>query len=339
MINSYLITTEEIESLKSRFDFSFFAGKKVLITGGTGLVGGFLTTAIVECTRDLRSDAPVVTVTTKSKNLQNLIPIINSKNIVICSLDLSNTTPEGNFDTVIHAASPASPKHILSEEYIRLINCNIFENIISNLPNLKNFLFVSAGEVYGSDLPELVSEEYINQSPLKDHRSFYPNAKIQGELLTHKLGDYGISTHIARLFHTYGPGLREYDGRSFSDFFWNVQKNTFPVLRSFGKQVRSFSYLEDSVIGLLLLLSSNVSKPVNIGSDRPISILDFAKKISSLAGLGGEVFFDLSRINEENSPINSIVPDNSLLKSLGWVESIPMRQGITRTLNWLKTLN
>ena len=334
---NFLVSQEEINSMKERFDFNFFSKRNVLITGGTGLVGGFLATTILECTKHLSKEAPKVTVTTKSNNLDNLFQVINFKNLLIRNIDLRNTIPRGDFDTVIHGASPASPKHILSEEDVKSINCNIFYDIHSSFPNLERMLFLSAGEVYGSKLPNLVPEEYKNQNPLQGQRSYYPNAKIEGELLTSNLGDLGISSHIVRLFHTYGPGVREYDGRSFSDFFWAIKRSSLPTLTSFGNQVRSFSYLEDSVIGLLLVLASGVSSPVNVGSSNPISVLDFAKRISNAAGHSGIVSFDASKLEEKNSPIDSIVPNNDLLKSLGWNESVSIDIGIARTLHWLKT--
>jgi nucleoside-diphosphate-sugar epimerase len=82
-----------------------------------------------------------------------------------------------------------------------------------------------------------------------------------------------------------------------------------------------------------------VRGPVNIGSEAGISILEFAKKISYIAGLKGEVQFDFTEKVTKLSPNDVIVPSNSKLSSMGWSQEIDIDLSIERTINWVRSHN
>jgi UDP-glucuronate decarboxylase len=156
-------------------------------------------------------------------------------------------------------------------------------------------LYISSGEIYGSDAPTPVSEEFVGKIDHELPRSAYPLAKIEAEKIGQEICvKYGIDFRIVRLFHSFGPGVRENDGRSFADFLWQCARGKEPILFSKGHDVRSFLYSEDAVAGMLtVFLKDQSTRPINVGSEQAVTILEFAKKVSELSGQKERVTFRL----------------------------------------------
>jgi nucleoside-diphosphate-sugar epimerase len=241
-----------------------------------------------------------------------------------------------DFDILIHAASTASPTKLLSRKSIFNVNTKLLREIRINPSSIEKVLFISTGEVYGSNAPRYVTEGHIGKIDQNSYRANYPEAKLEGEKLTNSLSEVGIYGSVARLFHSFGPGIRADDGRSFADFIYEATSDRPPKLRSLGTQVRSFLYLEDTAVGLFKLLFSNVQGAVNIGSEVEVSIFEFAKKVSLIAGLKGEVQFDFTENQTKLSPNDTILPSNDKLRLMGWSQEIDIDATIERTIFWVR---
>jgi nucleoside-diphosphate-sugar epimerase len=182
-------------------------------------------------------------------------------------------------------------------------------------------------------------ENEVSGAKYDEMRSSYPVSKLKAEEKCKFLYDKnGVNYKIVRLFHTFGPGLRENDGRSFADFLWHAARGVRPVLNSDGKDIRTFLYTLDSVVGLLLLFTSNHKcKTINVGSSFPFSIFEFANRVSYLAGLG-----QLCRIEQNNFKVSNaktVIPDIGNLLSLGWNQIYDLDKTIDMTLHWIKKTN
>lgn len=238
------------------------------------------------------------------------------------------------YDFLIHAASPASPTKYPNLENLLEINAKILHKLVS--AGMQKALFISAGEVYGPNSPSPVREDFIGQIDPSHSRSAYPIAKLEAEKALVELGDkYSIKTNSVRLFHTFGPGVQRNDGRSFADFIWSVTDNRIPKLHSKGQDIRTFLDLRDTVVGLLTILEKGKDKErYNLGGKNPITILDFAKKVSLLSGLKGEIEIIESKKSYIHSPNHTIYPSVSKLENLGWKQEIDLDEMIVRTLSW-----
>lgn len=336
MTSVNLLSEEEIRSISRRFNFESFAEKRVVITGASGLVCGYLTYALIRCTAFLGDAAPKVIAVSKSGKFPNIQALNEHKKLTFLRLDLEKDDLDFDYEILIHGASAASPTARLTREAILNVNCNIMRNLLKNPRLVEKTLFISTGEVYGSGAPAKVNENFVGKLDTSTYRSNYPEAKLSGERLTLSLTDVGVDGKVARLFHSFGPGLRIDDGRSFADFLWSASFGNPPILKTSGTQIRSFMYLEDSIVGLLKVLDSEISTPINVGSEYELSILQFASRVSEIAGLGGEIVFESNDTETVYSPNTIVLPSNELLRSTGWRQQVNVDLGIERTIKWIR---
>ena len=334
-----LLSSTEVESFASRLDLGVFQGKGVLITGGTGMVGSYLVESLCKGLELKKIFPREIRVISGSGDFSSLKHLQGFKFLVFHEKNLFETQGLGRFEFLIHAASPASPTKFSSPEVLRSINVNAFSKLITS--DTERALFISSGEVYGADAPTPVPENYLGTIDANLSRSAYALAKIEGERRGREICvAQGAEFRIGRLFHTFGPGVRKNDGRSFADFLWQSVEGKKPILKSAGGDVRTFLYSLDAVVGLLqILLQDKLTNPINIGSEKPFTILDFATQISTRAGLFGETEMVISDDNYTHSPNHVIIPDTNRLKSLGWRQEIDLEESIDKTLAWIKAQN
>jgi nucleoside-diphosphate-sugar epimerase len=247
---------------------------------------------------------------------------------------LLGVTPMLGYDFLIHAASPASPTKYPDVEFLTEINATILQKLISS--GMQKVLLISAGEVYGPNAPLQVSENFVGKIDDNNSRSAYPIAKLAAENILLELGSrHSVETNSVRLFHTFGPGVKRNDGRSFADFIWSATDNRVPKLISKGQDVRTFLYLRDTIVGFLTILDKGVNTEIyNLGGSEPVSILEFAKRISLLAGLNGDVEFEDLKTPYKHSPNRITYPSVSKLENLGWSQETGLDETILRTLLW-----
>jgi nucleoside-diphosphate-sugar epimerase len=201
----------------------------------------------------------------------------------------------------------------------------------------RKFLYVSAGEVYGIKSSIPMKESNVTNPIYDESRNSYPLSKIYAEEKCLELqSKLLVDFKIARLFHTFGPGVRENDGRSFADFIWRASQGKKPILKSKGNDVRTFLYTADAAVGILKqLMSESKVTTVNIGSEIPYTIFEFAQKVSLAAGLSGEVEFE--KTDNVNAQTKIIIPDNEKLKELNWHQTYDLDETIKKTIDWVQS--
>jgi nucleoside-diphosphate-sugar epimerase len=219
------------------------------------------------------------------------------------------------------------------------VNSGFIHNLVSNQKSLEVFVYFSAGEVYGADIPSPIKESSPTKVTSGLNRSSYPLAKIRGEkILLELASNHNFNPFIIRLFHTFGPGIRRNDGRSISDFFWQARLGRPPELYSDGTAQRSFLFVADMVSALFYILNSKSNDTTfNVGSEQNISIKDFASMISKECNLEAGYRLVNKNPGHEASPIKNITPTLDKLKNLGWEESFSLKQGINITLSWIES--
>jgi nucleoside-diphosphate-sugar epimerase len=242
---------------------------------------------------------------------------------------------ENQFDIVVHAGSPASPKNHVNASGVFHANVNLTELLVKSVLKGGVFIYFSSGEVYGNSSSGRLTEDVRLQPNLSGPRSYYPLAKLAGESIASSRND--IRSVIFRVFHTFGPGLREGDGRSFADLLWGAYRNKSLELFSSGSQVRSFLDSRDLARAVELgAREQSMSGVFNVGSDEGVSILKFAELVASLTE-SKITYSDPAGSPVQLSNLERLVPSVEKLLEIGWSPKIPLEKTIMETIDSFST--
>jgi UDP-glucuronate decarboxylase len=324
---------EDIEKIKSNVKGDFFAGKKVLVTGGAGFIGSWLCDVLASF------KAQVVVVddfsTGRMKNIDHLMS--NSKFKMIKS-DVCKFKGEEKFEIILHMAGHASPDEYQQHPIETLQTSALGTDNMAELARKNDavLLFASTSEVYGDAEVVPTPESYWGKVNPIGPRSCYDEGKRFAEALLMAYGkQYGLNVRIPRIFNSYGPRLREDGlyGRAMSRFILQAQTNQPITIYGDGEQTRSFCYITDTVTGLLLLAQNKEAKGevVNIGNSQEKTILELATKIKELTKCKSSVtFHPLPKDDPKRR-----CPDTTKLERLvGWKPNIAFEDGLKRTITW-----
>ena len=215
------------------------------------------------------------------------------------------------------------------------INLNIANEMVKK--GIKNVLYTSSACVYPAE------KQIDNNSHLTEDSSYPANPDREygwEKLFSERLWlsyqrNYGLNIRIVRLHNVFGP----YGS-------WNNGKEKAPAalcrkiamsggeieVWGNGNQTRSFLYIDDCIVGIHKILESNYSNPINLGSDRMISINNLALLISKISN-------KTIKINHIKGPIGVMGrnSDNTLIKSiLNWSPPDNLEYGLSKTYNWIK---
>jgi dTDP-glucose 4,6-dehydratase len=302
-----------------------------VVTGGAGFLGSHLCEALLA--KELR----VICVDNlDTGNLQN-IEHIRDDSFVFLNHDVTHHIElDEDIDFVFHLASPASPI-----DYARLplhtlrVGSYGTHNALG-LAKFKRarFLLASTSEVYGDPLIHPQPESYWgNVNPIGP-RGVYDEAKRYSEALTmayHR--QQGVDTRIVRIFNTYGPRMRPFDGRAVPTFVRQALANKPLTVFGDGSQTRSFCYVDDLVRGLILLAESGEHKPVNIGNPTEMTLLELARAVVKVTGSSSEIVFEALPVDDPQVRKPDITRARELL---GWEPQVGLEEGLGRLLESIK---
>ena len=331
-------TFAEARSILSRVPILKLSGKEILITGGSGMIASYLVSCLIRVFRMSSTDPPRITLLVRDPEAYNLVEFLGEESVSFQVGNLTTWKPSRGYDYLIHAASPASPTQYGNPGEIDEANLGFLERL-QEVGFAKETLLISSGEVYGSTPPNPVPETYEAENLAQGMRAYYPVAKLAAEKTLFKAGiEERTIPKVVRLFHTFGPGMKPNDGRSFADFIWAAAKGDNLLMRSSGDAVRSFLYIEDAIAGILLvLLEGDAGEVYNLGSPESLSILGYAQLVALEGGVGVITNEEESETHGYTaSPIHFLVPDTRKIRNIGWVNVVGTKEGIQRTLTWAK---
>lgn len=186
------------------------------------------------------------------------------------------------FERIYHLACPASPPIYQKDMLHTLDTCyvgsrNMFELALQHKARI---LISSTSEIYGDPEVHPQPESYRGNVNTVGIRSCYDEGKRAMETMGFIYREQkGLEVRTARIFNTYGPRMSPEDGRVLTNFISQALRNEPLTIYGDGKQTRSFCYVDDLVNGLCLLMESQVSEPVNLGSQFEFTILEMAEKV------------------------------------------------------------
>jgi UDP-glucuronate decarboxylase len=306
--------------------------KTILVTGGAGFIGSHLCGALVG-----RGDRVICLdslVTGAEKNVSGLTVALFRfiEHDIVDPLEINEW-----IDEIYNLACPASPVHYQANP-IHTIKTNTI-GVINMLEFAKKhgarILQASTSEIYGNPLEHPQKETYFgNVNPIGP-RSCYDEGKRLAEALFFEYHRaYGIETHVARIFNTYGPNMARNDGRVVSNFIIQALEGKEITIYGDGSQTRSFWYVDDLVEGLVALMESSEIGPINLGNPAEYTIKEIAEKVILLTGSRSRI---VERPLPEDDP-KKRKPDIALAKTkLGWEPHTALEEGLTATIRYFQS--
>jgi dTDP-glucose 4,6-dehydratase len=309
-----------------------FSGARMVVTGG----GGFLGSHLCERLLDLGAEVTAVDnfITGSESNLAHLF---GREGFVLVNYDVTNYVHvPGEVSHVLHFASPASPIDYTELPIQTLKVGALGTHKALGLAKDKGaaFMLASTSEVYGDPQVNPQPETYWGHVNPVGPRGVYDEAKRFAEALTYAYHrSHGVDVRVPRIFNTYGERMRIGDGRAVPTFIAQALGGEAITVHGDGSQTRSLCYVDDQVEGLLRLLASGYTEPVNIGNPEEVTVLELAETIRDVAGSDSDIVF----VERPEDDPTVRCPDTTVAeRELGWKARVSLREGLERTVAWFR---
>nr|XP_023028415.1 UDP-glucuronic acid decarboxylase 1-like [Leptinotarsa decemlineata] len=294
---------EKILSLESRVPktyqdvkfLNYLNRKRILVTGGAGFVGSHLVDKLM-----LEGHEVIVADNFHTGRKSNVEQWVGHENFELIHHDIVYPIYI-EVDEIYHLASPASPPHYMHNP-VKTIKTNTLGTInvlgLARRLNAK-VLIASTSEVYGDPDIHPQPETYWGHVNPIGPRACYDEGKRVSESLTYAYAKQeNMQVRVARIFNTYGPRMHMNDGRVVSNFILQALQDDKITVYGSGEQTRSFQYVSDLVEGLVALMNSNYTEPVNLGNPVEQTINEFASIIKELVG-GDSRIIHVSEVEDD----------------------------------------
>jgi dTDP-glucose 4,6-dehydratase len=303
---------------------------RCVVTGGAGFLGSHLSTRLLADGHEVVCIDNMLT-----GSAANVEHLVGEPGFLLIKHDVTNFIHVGGpVDYVFHFASPASPVDFerLPIQILKVGALGTHKALGLAREKGSKFFLASTSEVYGDPLVSPQPEDYWgNVNPI-GIRGVYDEAKRFAEAMAmayHRT--HGLDVKVVRIFNTFGPCLRAGDGRVVSNFLVQAMDGKPLTVYGDGSQTRSYCYVDDEVRGILALLDSDWTGPMNIGNPGEFTVLEFAHTVLEVTGSGSEIVFEPLPVDD---PARRR-PDITLATEvLGWRPEVDLREGLARTYEW-----
>lgn len=308
--------------------------QRILVTGAAGMLGSHIVDLLLA-----RGDAVVGVDNFLTGAKANLGAALEHPSFEFLETDISDGIDvSGSLDAVLHLASPASPLHFrtMPLEILRVGSIGTLNALDLADRTGAKYLFASSSEVYGEPEVHPQSESYLGNVNTLGERSCYDETKRFGEAAADTYRrDRGLDIRIVRIFNTYGPRNRADDGRVVPNFITQALANRPLSIFGDGSQTRSYCYVEDQAAGILLLLDSELTGPVNIGNPTEHTVMQLAEIVIELTGsTAGVQLLPLP----QNDPVRRRPDITRAQELLGWAPIVDLEQGLTQTIDYFRSI-
>ena len=303
---------------------------KILITGGTGFIGSNLCIYLIN-----KGHTVLCLDNNFTGNLYNISSVKNHENFSYIYHDVLNPlTLDIDIDQIYHLACPASPPKYQADPIYTSKVCYIGTLNMLEFARKKNarILLTSTSEVYGEPLCSPQTEEYRGNVNTLGIRSCYDEGKRIAETLMmdfHR--KYNVDTRIARIFNTYGPQMDKTDGRVISNFINQSLRHENITIYGDGSQTRSFCYITDQINGLVKLMNSDCTSPINIGNPNELTVKQVAEKIIELSQSQSKLLYLSLPKDDPTNRKPDITKANMILN---WYPHVKFEEGLLLTIDY-----
>ncbi len=307
--------------------------KTILVTGGAGFIGTHLCRKLLHFSNNI-----ICLDDLSSGSISNIAEFENKPNFEFINHDITKPFYSDNIDEIYNLACPASPIQYQINPIKTVKTCTI--GVINMLglakKNNAKILQASTSEIYGDPEIHPQDEEYNgNVNPLGVRACYDEGKRCSETLFMDYKREHNIKIKIARIFNTYGPNMKINDGRVVSNFINQAIKNSDITIYGDGSQTRSFQYIDNLVDGLIKLMNSNdnITGPINLGSQKEISISSLANIIIELTKSNSKIIYKQLPTDDPKRRKPCIQKAN---KVLNWNSDFDLKKGLLKTINYFK---
>lgn len=308
--------------------------KKILVTGGAGFIGSHLVDKLA------KENLVIVVDDLSLGTVENLKNAIATGNVRIEKENICNFARMNDLmkdvDIVFHLAAQCVRKSFRDPKEVHDVNAggalSLYRAALAN--KIKRFIHVSSSEAYGSAITVPMREDH----PLNP-TTVYGASKLAGELYGIAYWrSYNFPVIVIRPFNTYGPRSHFEGpyGEVIPRFVIRALNNRSPIIFGDGNQTRDFTYVEDTVKGMIAAAKEDrlIGEVVNIAFGKERNINEVAKII--LKELNRE---DIKILHRENRPADvrrHYADTTKAIKILNFKAKVPLEEGIVKYIKWLK---
>jgi UDP-glucuronate decarboxylase len=340
------VVLEDLDHICARAETALraLAGKTVLVAGGAGFLPSYVVDALARANETMQDEPRRILCVDNvlTGTWTRLAHLEGRADVAFLTHDLTEELVlDEPVHAVVHGASIASPSWY-RQRPLETIDVNVTGTRclleLAREHAVEGFLYLSSSEIYGDPDPTRIptSEDYWGNVSSTGPRAPYDESKRLAETLCttyHRL--YGTPVRIIRPFNVYGPRLRLDDGRVIPDFLSDALAGRPIALLSDGSATRSFCYVSDFIVALLLLLVEGTPGDVyNVGNDEEVTIREAAEILDALPDVGVGVVFASSDDSDylTDNPSRRCPDLTKTRATIAWSPSVPLRDGLRRTL-------
>lgn len=309
-------------------------GKRILVTGGAGFLGSHL------CERLIKEGNDVICLDNLfTGNKDNIRHLLGNQYFEFIRHDIVQPIVM-EVDQIYNLACPASPIHYQYNP-IKTTKTSVLGamNMLGLAKRVHaRILQASTSEVYGDPEVHPQPESYRGCVNPIGIRSCYDEGKRVAETLFfdyHRM--HGVEIKVMRIFNTYGPKMHPADGRVVSNFIVQALNGDDITIYGDGSQTRSFCYVDDLIEGMVRLMNSRAefTGPVNIGNPGEFTIRQLAELIIKLTGSNSKLVFQPLPSDDplQRKPVIDLAE-----KELEWKPTVPLEEGLLKTIEYFKTI-
>lgn len=306
--------------------------QKILVTGGAGFIGSHFTETLAKQADVTVYDAFLSSVTTP-KELKNFGVTKVIKGNVLDTNALAQAMK--SIDAVFHFSAACVRLSLSDERYVHEVNATgaLAALLAAKKAGVKRFIYISSSEVYGSATTPKISETHA-----MNPTTVYGMSKYMGELYTKHFHDHhGLPTLIVRPFNTYGPRshFEGVYGEVVPRFVVRALNGKAPLIFGTGTQTRDFTYVTDTVAGIMKAAQSDelLGSAINIAHGKEVTIREIAKIICEETGIPHAPIMKPARPNDVMRHYANIRKAQTILS---FSPHIDIRTGIKKYIAWVK---
>ena len=307
-------------------------GRHILVTGGAGFIGSHLTEALVAHNR-------VTVYDNFSSSVIDQCYLGNLGNVRVISGDILDKNKleraMKGIDIVFHLAVACVRMSLAKPAFVHDVNATgTLAALLASKKNcVKLFIYISSSEIYGT-----LESRKIKESHRINPTTVYGMSKYIGELYAKHFNDHeGLPTMVVRPFNTYGPRshFEGVYGEVVPRFVVRALNGKQPIIFGSGRQTRDFTYVTDTVKGIILAAGNDklVGDTINIARGQEVSILDIAKTICKIAGLP---FQPIMKQPRPNDVVRHFADISYAKQVLNFKPEVTIKHGLREYVAWIR---